>query len=140
MFDEEVPSTKILIIEHDEAAFQILQCIARALVSLPPVELFHARDASEALAMLEALDPDVIVIDGQETEEKELLIDSLSVDHPPIIVQTDAEDDETEIQVLDEEITIVPRGESLEGIHQTLKVAAALGEKFIGTKVSRCLH
>ena len=140
MFDEEVPSTKILFIEHDEAAFQILQCIARALVSLPPIELFHARDASEALAMLEALDPDVIIIDGEETEEKELLIDSLSTDHPPIIIQTDDEQEESEVIELDKEITCVPRGESLEGIHQTLKVAAALGEKFTGTKLSRCLH
>jgi hypothetical protein len=39
-----------------------------------------------------------------------------------------------------QEVLRLHRGESLEGIHQTLKVAAALGEKFLGSKSSRSLH
>ncbi len=139
MSDHEVAPTKILFIEDNEAAFQILQCIARAIITLPPIELFHARDASEALAMLDTLEPDVIVIDEEVNEEKELLIDSLSFNHPPIILQTD-EDPEEEVTALSEEVTRLPRGESLESIHNTLKVAAELGEKFTSSRGSRSLH
>ena len=140
MIDHDVEPTKILFIENDEAAFQILQCIARALLTLPPIELYHARDASEALAMLDSLGPDVIVIDEDEAEERDLLIDSLSVNHPPIILQTDTTDSPNAASSLDEEITRIPRCESLEGIHETLKVAAALGEKFTGGKLARSVH
>ncbi|MCB0323976.1 MAG: hypothetical protein KDD69_10395 [Bdellovibrionales bacterium] len=136
MLQRDVPPTKILFIEHDEAAFQIRQCIARALLSLPPVELYHARDATEALSMLESLNPDVIVIDGEETEERELFIDSLSLNHPPIVVQTEAQAS----SVCDSEITCIQKNDSLEGIHQTLTLAAALGEKFTGARVSGALH
>lgn len=140
MIDQEVPPTKILFIEDNEAAFQILQCIARAILTLPPIELFHARDASEALAMLDTLEPDVIVIDEDINEERELLMDSLNVDHPPIILQTDEDSLEETVASINNEVTRLPRGDSLEGIHHTLKVAAELGEKFTGNRVSRSLH
>lgn len=140
MVDRDVSPTKILFIENDEAVFQIRQCIARALISLPPVELYHARDATEALSMLESLSPHVIVIDGEETEEQELFIDSLSVQHPPIVVQTEQDAQERPRFMSDEEILCIEKNESLEGIHRTLTLAASLGEKFTSSKLSRSLH
>ena len=140
MFDHDVEPTKILFIQDDEGTFQILQCIAKALLTLPPIELYHARDASEALSLLESLCPDVIVMDEEEVEEKELLIDSLSLNHPPIILQTDEVIESLEDDSLNAEIVRLQRGESLEGIHKTLQVAAELGEKFTGGRAGHSLH
>jgi DNA-binding NarL/FixJ family response regulator len=126
--------TKILIVDHDEASFQVQQCIAKALANLPPVELYHARDATEALSMLDRLSPDVVVMDDEEPEEKDLLIDSLVSGHPPILLQTDENLPTPQNFNLDGEITRIPKSESLEGIHQTLMLAVAIGVKFTGGK------
>ena len=47
--------TKILFIDQNEASFQVQRCVAKALSSLPPVQLYHAHDATEALAMIDKL-------------------------------------------------------------------------------------
>ena len=138
-------TTRILIVDSDETSFEIRQCIARALEELPPIELFHARDATEALALLETLAPDVVVIDDDEPGERDLFIDSLATDHPPIVLCTDdlcAEQSEAEGSVLqvDREITYIPKSETLEGFHQTLKLAAAIGMKFTGEKENPTIH
>ena len=122
--------TRILIVDTDEASFEIRQCIAKALAELPPVELFHARDATEALAMLESLDPDVIVIDNDEPGESDLFIESLNGTHPPVVFCTYDQQEVTNEPSLDQQITYIQKCESLEGFHQTLKVAAALGLRF----------
>lgn len=138
MFDNDVQPTKILFIDSDEAAFQIRQCVAQALSDLPPVELYHARDATEALAIMEKLQPDVVVLDEEEQGEKELFLDSLSINHPPIVMQVDeAEQAATKPQ---QEVTYVVRNESLEGIHETLMVAASLGVQFTGERALKVVH
>lgn len=131
--------TKILVIDSDETAFQVHQCVARALAGLPPIELFHARDATEALAMLERLCPDVILLDDGEKEEKELFMDNLALNHPPVVLQTDSVKVQPSEFSLDKHVTYIPRSESLEGIHQTLLLAAAIGTKFMA-KQSLSIH
>ena len=131
--------TRILIVDSDEKSFEVRQCIARTLEQLPPVELFHARDATEALAMLESLTPDVIVIDEEEPAERDLFIDSLGVKHPPIVLCTESHSDSITME-LDKEITYIPKTETLEGFHQTLQLAAAIGMKFTSEKDSHTIH
>lgn len=117
--------TKILFVDNDEAGFQVRQCIARVLEKLPAMELFHANDATEALTLLDQLKPDVIVLDHEHEEEKCLFLESLSSNHPPVIVQS-AEDSRptTDRAGL---VRHVPRNDSLEGLHQTLILATSLG-------------
>lgn len=140
MFVSDSMPTKILIIDHDELSFQIQQCIAKALAKIPPVELYHAKDATEALAMMDNLRPDVVLIDDEEPEERNLFIDSLSRNHPPVLIQTSENFTQAKNFTLQDEITRIPRSESLEGIHQTLMLAVAMGSKFTGCRISKAIH
>ena len=119
------PTKKILYIDNDEVSFQLRKCMAQALNKLPPVELYHAADATEALLMLEDLEPDVIIIDTEVEEERLLFMDSLVGAHPPVVLQTEGQ---TEVSpaTLDGSITYIPKDETLEGIHQTLMIAATV--------------
>lgn len=121
-------STKILFVESDGLAFQVRECIAKAIANLPAFEMIHANDATEALSYLELSRPDVIVIDSEESEECELLIDSLSALHPPVIIQTSSTS-KSKGHDADLNITYLEKNESLEGIHQTLLIASSLAEK-----------
>jgi DNA-binding NarL/FixJ family response regulator len=134
--------TKILVIDEDESSFQIRQCIAKALHGLPPVEMYHAHDATEALAMIERLCPHVILVDYDQPEERELFIDSLSSQHPPIVLETEGEFTSVQDFSVSQEITYIPRSESLEEMHQELLLVAALGVKYTGMRncISEMLH
>jgi chemotaxis response regulator CheB len=121
-------STKILFVESDGLAFQVRECIAKAIANLPSFEMIHAIDATEALSHIELSQPDVIVIDSEEAEECELLIDSLSAIHPPVIVQTNSAS-KAKGHDADLNITYLEKNDSLEGIHQTLLIASSLAEK-----------
>ncbi len=134
--DFERPITKILFIDNDEASFQFRKCMAKVMGTLPPIELFHANDATEALGLLEALNPDVIVIDGELIEEKDLFLDSLTSNHPPVVIQTEKKGSSN----YDELITCVEKNESIDGIHQTLLLATEIGIKAMGNKSSDVLH
>ena len=134
----DLPPTKILIVDSDDAAFEIRQCIAQTLKQLPPVELFHARDATEALNMLERLEPDVIVLDDAEPGESDLFIDSLSGSHPPIVLCGDAVGGSS-VEV-DQEITYLPKSETLEEFHTALVTAATLGLRSHSNKSGKSLH
>lgn len=118
--------TKILFIDSDEIAFQIRQCIVRALRELPPVELHHASDATEALSLLENIKPDVIVLDEEPVEESALFLDSLHGSHPPVVVQTVDEGKRTRQRP---EVTYITKNDSLDGVHQTLLTATTLATK-----------
>jgi DNA-binding NarL/FixJ family response regulator len=118
--------TKILFIDNDETAFQIRQCIARVLSQLPPIELFHACDATEGLSLLENLKPDVVILDDELNEERDLFLESLPGKHPPVLVQTQLPAPRTGAH---REVTYMVKNESLEGIHQTLLVATTLATK-----------
>ncbi len=124
---QDVGPTKILFIDNDEISFQIRECIARALKNLPPIEMFHAHDATEALAMLESLNPDVVVLDDDSKEESSLFLDSLTPNHPPVLLRTGRRAAKNGNTV--DNITPIIKNESLEGIHQTLIAAAELASK-----------
>lgn len=118
--------TKILFVEEDLIAFEIRKCIAAVLEGIPPLELFHAKDATEGLELLDEIKPDVIVLGHEERSETELFIDGLTNNHPPVLVDRD-EADTSRKRV---GITYLKRDGSLEGIHLLLKTAqsiAALG-------------
>ncbi len=137
---EQFRTTKILFVDSDETSFQVRQCMARVLSSLPPIELFHARDATEALAMLEQLKPDVIVLDDEIPAERDLFIDSLPGNHPPIVLRSETTLPAPEKFKLDKHVTYIPKNESLDGIHQTLILVTAIGLKAINTRASGEMH
>lgn len=122
-------STKILFVNTDEEAFQVSKCIAQVLAELPPVELFHASDATEALSVVEREGVDVVVLDNDLLDEKNLFIDGLVGNHPPILLQTEADNrnDLARRARKDKPITYIPKPETIDGIHQTLMLAAAIG-------------
>lgn len=140
--DAELSPTKILIVDGDDAAFEIRQCIAQTLKQLPPVELFHARDATEALNMLERLEPDVIVLDDAEFGECELFIDSLSGSHPPIVLCTEQNrsNQPKAAPAEHQEITYLPKSETLEEFHTALVTAATIGSRSHSTRSGKALH
>lgn len=133
--------TKILFVEEDERSFEVRQCVARVLQALPPVQLFHAKDATEALSLLDQIRPDVIVLDGEVNEEKELFIDSLHGEHPPVVIRTeqDAQNCVSNFS-LERAVNYIPKNESLEGIHQTLLLAAAIGHRNSTATPSKNIH
>ena len=133
------PVTKILFIDNDEASFQIRQCVARVLAELPPLEMFHARDASEGLALLDEHHPDVVVFDDELGSELKLFLDSLAKNHPPIVFCTETADQFDKTRPEDD-VTCIPKCESLEGLHQTLVVAASLASKAAEANHSRYVH
>lgn len=132
--------TRILIVEEDDISFEFCRSLADRLEELPPIELFHARDATEALALLESISPDVLVIDDEHPEESELLIDSLNAQHPPVVFCTEDVDKAIRVLTHAEHVTCIQRSESMEGVHQTLRVAAALGLQSLVEKSSLLLH
>lgn len=137
---EQFRTTKILFVDGDETSFQVRQCMAKVLDALPPVELFHARDATEALAMLDQLKPDVIVLDDETPAERDLFMDSLTGIHPPIVVRSDTRSTSPKEFSLGNSVNYIPKNESLDGIHQTLILVTAIGVKATGTKVSDAVH
>lgn len=131
---------KILIVDQDETAFQVRKCIASVSFGLTGIELLYARDASEAIAMIEKKSPDAILFStDQDSEEAELLIDSLSSNHPPILIQGDENIEKLYIPEPDR-IKKIPNDDSIDSIHETLKMLTALAEKFSGSAADSTFH
>ena len=126
-------STKVLFIDDDELSFHFQKCMADIIEGLPHLELFYASDATEGLAMLESLEPHVVILDHENDEEQELFLDSLSPTHPPVLVQTEEEDPKQNRDLsnidLASHINKIPKSDSLESIHQKLLLAARLANK-----------
>ncbi len=118
--------------DNDETSFQVGQCIAKVVSHLPPLELFHANDATEGLQLLENVKPDIIVLDSEFSEESELFAESLASNHPPILLQTEGPSKKNILGAL--QVTPVPRCDSLEGLHQVLTLAASLAGKNNGSR------
>ncbi len=114
--------TKILFIEEDSTAFEIRKCIAAVLEGIQPIELFHAKDATEGLELLDEVKPDVVVIEHEEKSEADLFMDGLHSNHPPVVV--DQEDSNTDRKRCG--VTYLKKDGSLEGIHNLLKTARSL--------------
>lgn len=133
-------TTKILVIEGDQTNFQVRKCIAQALGLNPTVELVYAQDVTEGLKIMDKLSPDAIIFSEEDTLEKDFLLESVGNIHPPIIMQTEDPNYYKKKQSLEDNIMYVPFYDTLEGMHQVIVLAAALGEKFEGKKTSRALH
>ena len=120
--------TRLLFVDADETSFQVWQCMANVLDSLPPFEFHYASDATEALEVLEQIKPDVIVLNfsDEEAAEREVFLESLYCGHPPVVVTTD----ELE-RALEEDRDLIYRigCGSLDGIHKTLIAAASLASR-----------
>jgi len=116
-----VAVTKILFLEEDQTTFEIRRCIALVLEGIQPIEMYFAKDATEALELLDEVGPDVVVIEHEEEAEKELFLDGLKKSHPPVIVEEAQSDSRRRPGV-----SYQTRDGSLEGIHQLLKKASAL--------------
>ena len=114
--------TKILFIEEDLITFEIRKCIAAVLEGIQPLELFHAKDATEGLELLDEVKPDVVVIGHEERSETELFMDGLTMNHPPVVV----DQEESQISHKRAGVTYTKKDGSLEGIHQLLKTAQSL--------------
>lgn len=119
------PAMRILFLDQDEASFQIWKCMANVIEKLPPVELFHASDATEALMLLENVKPDVIVLDSDLEEEHVMFMDSIAETHPPILIQVDEEGTQQQ-KSTDDKVFYVTKTGTLEGIHKTLLVATSM--------------
>jgi chemotaxis response regulator CheB len=138
--------TKILIIDSDESAFEMSVCVAQTLAKLQQVELYHAKDATEALAIMEKMAPDAIVIDDNEPEECELFIENLTSSHPPIVfcteIKKETKSKESKKPTEATQITYLQRNESLDGLQERLVLAASLGaqSQVATVKANRCLH
>ena len=116
--------TRVLVVDHDEASFQVRKCIASVSSGLCSLELIYARDASEALMIIDRKIPDVILFNADESvEEFELLIESLDSEHPPIVLQGDF--DQLQLPKT-ESIKRIPNDESIDAIHETLMLVGAM--------------
>lgn len=132
--EHEVPSpvVRILLIDEDDASYHFHCCMARVLSELPPVEVFHAHDASEALGMLDKVSPDVLLLSHDSKEEKTLLLELLKGNHPPVVVSSD--DAPMSLTLAKRaQVTMLPACETLEDIKNVLTLATSLG--LGGTKV-----
>jgi chemotaxis response regulator CheB len=118
--------TRILFIEEDETAFEIRKCIAAVIEGIEPLEMYHAKDASEALELLEEICPDVVVIEHEEEAERDLFLDGLTKEHPPVLI-----DSEKEPKNKSDGVSFVRKDGSLAGIHELLRTAQALAS--VGT-------
>lgn len=131
---EDSGPTRILFVDSDEGLLQVWQCIAFALEGIPPVEFFHATDATDGLSMLEKCKPDVIVLnlDDELSEERDVFMESLYGPHPPVIVPTD--DEGSANAKRDGKFIYVNRGGTLDGIHRALLVATSAASKSAGER------
>jgi len=135
--DQEITATKIVFIESDEVSFQFRQCMAGVMQSLPEIELFLAKNADEALELIENNSADVLVVDDELTDDLQVIIDNQNLVNIPIILQSDEE--ELSLQTFPEStITILPKEESIEEIHQTLRVAHDLSQS--GIELRETIH
>lgn len=124
-------TTKVLFIDSDEISFQFQKCMAQIIQGLPTLELFFAADATEGLAMLDSLNPDVIILEHEDLHEQQLFLDSLSALHPPVLVQSDEDVKKgsrnlASVNLLSP-VNRIPKSDSLEAIHQKFILAARLG-------------
>ena len=129
-------TTKILFIYEDEASFQIWKCMANVIEQLPPVELFLALDATEGLNMIDHVKPDVIVLDNDMADERDMFLDNISVDHPPILIQTDSTSRNQQM-VNGKQVVYVEKNGTLEGIHKTLLVATTVAKQQLPKDVAQ---
>ena len=115
----QTPPTKILFVDSDESSFEFHKSLVETHKNLPNVELFHAADATEALYLLDQIQPDVVVLDDESREENELFLDSMAINHPQIVIQSESKLKSNR----DEKITWVKKSESLSGIENIILLA-----------------
>jgi hypothetical protein len=138
--DDFKQNTKILVIDNDYTSFQVHECIAKALGTLKHVEMVHAADVTEALRVMDKVNPDAILVSEEDSDEQSLLLDSVGTLHPPILLQTNNKVHFDKKQSLEQDVMYVPFYDTLEGIHQLITLLVAMGEKHYGKRPNRALH
>lgn len=133
-------STRILVIDADQTNFQVRHCIAQALGLLNSIELIHTSDISEGVNIINSKGTDVIIYSEESLTEKKRLLDSLSLDHPPLVLETSDVNHFKKKQNLNQNIMYVPIYDNLEGMHQVLLLAVSLAEKFTTKHSSAEMH
>lgn len=133
-------ATKILVIEGDQTNFQVRKCIAQALGLLPQLDLIYAADVSEGLKMIENYRPDAIIFSEEDLYERDLLLENIGNEHPPIILQTEDSEFFKTKQSLEQDIMYVPVYDTLEGMHQVLVLAATMGKRTKTTQQTQAMH
>jgi len=123
-------STRILVIDADQTNFQVRHCIAQALGLLNSIELIHTSDVSEGVNIINTKGTDAIIFSEESITEKKRLLDSLSLDHPPLVLETSDVNHFKQKQNLNQNIMYVPVYDTLEGMHHVLLLAVSLAEKF----------
>ena len=98
--------------------------MAQVIASLPPFELVHAKDATEALELIDKDGADVLVVDDELSDELSLIIDSLGNSNMPILLQSNGEASEPFSSRLN--ITVIPKEESIDHFHRTLLAATEI--------------
>ena len=114
--------TKILFVESDVVSFQFRKCMAQVIQSLPPFELVHAKDAAEALEIIESGKADVLVVDDELSDELHVIVDSLDLSDLPILVQSNCELDR-QLTTSQLNITVIPKEDTIDHLHRTLLAA-----------------
>lgn len=135
-------TTKVLFIDNDVTSFEFRKCMVKALDRIPPIELFHAKDATEGLEMLEKFNPDVVVVDDELVEERDLFIESLNPIHPAIVLHTERPQvpptRSSSFHGID--VTYLSKDESLAGLHDTLMKLTNIAGKIARMTETEQLH
>ena len=130
MKKETFPTGRVLFVEEDIAAFQILECLVKVLQNIHPIELFHASDASDALSRFSKIHPHVIVMNNESYEDIELLKDNIINENASLVLFRNIdEQDNNKKQKSDTNIVFLPRSETLEEIHNNLIILSSLATK-----------
>lgn len=118
------PPTKLLFIDEDEGSFEVWQSLAQVLSTLPPLQFYHACDATDALAMIDTICPDVVVLnlDDDLEAERSVFVDSMYGDFPPVVVPLE---DEMQFTAENDKMIFLENCSSIEGIHKTLLAAVS---------------
>jgi hypothetical protein len=102
--------------------------------------MVHAADVTEALRVMDKVNPDAILVSEEDSDEQSLLLDSVGTLHPPILLQTNNKVHFDKKQSLEQDVMYVPFYDTLEGIHQLITLLVAMGEKHYGKRPNRALH
>lgn len=119
-----IKPTKILFIDNDEMSFEVRRCVVRVIKALPPVEIYHASDATEALEALERFNPDVVVADEDCEAELSLFLDALTAVNTPVLLQTNRRPQDVSLS-LRNKTTLIDKEDSIEGLRKTLLAATS---------------
>jgi|GEM_PF-4811972 len=137
-------SLRFLFVDRDLLSFQIRQCIARATMSLPATELFHASDTASAIKIFDSVQPDVIILDTQTLTDFTEIMDLHKEHSVPLVFLDTGTSKYWELQEMSRNeadgIAYVTKKNNLESLHDTLLVAASMAQRKIARDSGQELH